>query len=657
MTGSVILEEGSHNALLEKENGFYRALVGAGQSSGGGLGLIDDEAVRQSGDTLSRESRTGTPSVGSEPMKIEEGEVEEEKENKFSLASLFGKNDTKEAAKEAEEKKILAERKSRVWTYTRPELGFIAFGATASAIKGSIMPLLSIFFTRMIVVWFDSDTSEMMRRSVEYSFFFYGIALVYMITEAVQKGLFEMVGERLTKRMRGDLFRAILRKDVTWFEDEENSAGVLASRLSTDVKLVRLVAGQSVAATLETCSALLTGTIIAAVASWQVFLVMLALVPLLGITEALQFTAMQSSEGKIREELSDSTSKLHEMIAGIREVQAFSLQRVGIDNIEKRIKDTIIPVSSRAAIAKGVTMGIINAAQFFVYALAFWAGGKLISSGKVEFDDFLQALWAMAFAGSGLGQAALFAGDAAKAAAAVTAVFKTLDYIPTIDSEPWENNGAADKDTLEPKVRQISNETLKDGQGELSQVNFAYPTRKGAKIFDQIDLTIPSGRVVALVGASGSGKSTVVQLLLRFYDPISYKEGVDGDDLVDVLVDDGNLKTTDGVVKLDGVDIREKDLRWLRSNMGYVGQEPVLFNDTGEYFYAFCGTRILILAVLAVYNNIAMGKQGCTRAEVEAAARSANAYDFIVRLEDGFDTMVGQGGGKVSGGQKQRIGK
>lgn len=111
----------------------------------------------------------------------------------------------------------------------------------------------------------------------------------------------------------------------------------------------------------------------------------------------------------------------------------------------------------------------------------------------------------MAFAASGLGQAALFAGDAAKAAAAVSSIFATLDHVPAIDSSPWENNGYADMKTAKAAVRDIPNSTLKEGMAELSKVNFAYPTRKTARIFNEIDLQIPAGKVVALVGSSGSG--------------------------------------------------------------------------------------------------------------------------------------------------------
>merc|ERR1712113_1190146 len=200
-----------------------------------------------------------------------------------------------------------------------------------------------------------------------------------------------------------------------------------------------------------------------------------------------------------------------------------------------------------------------------------------------------------------------------------------------IRSEPWENRGLANRKTEKSTVRALPDGTLERGTANLSGVNFAYPTRKAAKIFDEIDLDIPSGKVVALVGSSGSGKSSVIQLLERFYDPISYKEEKNDGKTEFVVVKEGN-----GVVSIDGEDMKKSDCRWLRSNFGLVGQEPVLFNDT-------------------VYNNIALGKEGCTRAEIEEAARSSNAYDFIMKLQDGFDTMVGNAGSKVSGGQKQRI--
>ena len=415
-TGSVILEQGNHEELMKLEKGFYRALVGAGEKSSG---LVDDT------DTALETRGTGSEAVtlqdkvdaAMEKQSTAASAAESEDETKARggpLSRIFGKKDAEQSAKEAEEKKKLAKDKARVWTYTRPELRWIVFGSSASILKGTILPLLSIVFTRMIVVWYSSDTDYMVDQSLTYSYVFYGLAVLCMLFEGVQKGVFEMVGERLTKRLRGDLFRSILRKDVAWFDEDANAIGVLASRLSTDVKFVRLVAGQSIASTLESMSGLATGFIIAAVATWQMFLVMLAMVPALGVSEALQFVAMKSSEGVIREQLSQSTDKLHETVSAIREVQSFSLQRIVIDDIEERINETISPASRKAAVVKGTMMGMIQLITFLVYAFAFWVGGKLVDGGSITFEDFNQALWAMAFAASGLGQAALFAGDVAK---------------------------------------------------------------------------------------------------------------------------------------------------------------------------------------------------------------------------------------------------
>lgn len=237
----------------------------------------------------------------------------------------------------------------------------------------------------------------------------------------------------------------------------------------------------------------------------------------------------------------------------------------------------------------------------------------------------------MAFAASGLGQTAIFAGDAAKASSAVKSIFQMLDNVSDIDSQPWENKGLADRKKGGASERKLQKGTLSNGDVNLEKVNFAYPTRKAAKVFDEIDLEIPAGKVVALVGSSGSGKSTVVQLLERFYDPISYKEE-EGPEGTFFKKEEDN-----GYMKVGGEKLTDLDCRFVRKNMGLVGQEPVLFNDT-------------------VYNNIALGKsEGCTREEVEDAARRANAYDFIMELEEGFDTIVGNAGGMVSGGQKQRI--
>ena len=411
-------------------------------------------------------------------------------------------------------------------------------------------------------------------------------------------------------------------------------------------RYVRYISGQSVGATLETVSAMTTGVVISCLASWEIFLVMIAMVPLLGVTEVFQWMAIKGSSGIIKKEMEKSQALLGETVNGIREVQAFALEKNVSGDINKSIEDTVAVASLKAAISKGVMMGMIQLIQFTVYAFAFWIGGQLIVAGKIEFANFNEALWAMAFAASGLGQAAMFAGDAAKASNAVKSIFTTLDRIPEIDSKPWDNNGLADGASGEPTERAIStsppgavSEEKHKGEFDLEQVNFAYPTRRAAKVFDSLTLKIPAGKSVALVGSSGSGKSTVVQLLERFYDPIVYKagqgEGEAGVYEMEIVVD-GETGGA-GEIKMDGEATKLLDPRWMRENMGLVGQEPVLFNDS-------------------IFNNIALGvRGGASKEAVVEAAKLANAHDFIMKLDEGYETNVGSAGGKVSGGQKQRI--
>ena len=198
---------------------------------------------------------------------------------------------------------------------------------------------------------------------------------------------------------------------------------------------------------------------------------------------------------------------------------------------------------------------------------------------------------------TGLGQVVGSATDFKEAADAASSLFSRLNRLSKLD--PVDSNGK----TL-PSV---------DGTIEIVKVVFAYPTRLDHQICKGYSLKIPAGSVCALCGPSGSGKSTIIQLLERFYDPQS------------------------GTVLLDGVDIKTLNIRWLRMQLGLVGQEPVLFVGT-------------------VAENIAYGKEGATQVEVEEAATMANAHDFITSsLPSGYGTQVGQGGGKLSGGQKQRV--
>jgi ATP-binding cassette subfamily B (MDR/TAP) protein 1 len=252
-------------------------------------------------------------------------------------------------------------------------------------------------------------------------------------------------------------------------------------------------------------------------------------------------------------------------------------------------------LGKKRAFKSGLGYGISQATQLIIYAVAFYVGGRLIDCCDLTFSDMFQVLMAIMMAFTGMGSNP--APDVMKVKNAISKVFKIIDTKSNIDSE--DASGATP--------------ALVKGKCDFHEVDFAYPSRKEKQIFEKFNLNIESGSTIGFVGASGGGKSTVINFLERFYDPDS------------------------GSVTLDGTDVRDVNLMWLRKQIGYVGQEPVLFRGT-------------------ILENIGNGLENTlTQEEVESVCKSANAHDFIMSLPDQYNTEVGGKGKSLSGGQKQRI--
>jgi ATP-binding cassette subfamily B (MDR/TAP) protein 1 len=242
----------------------------------------------------------------------------------------------------------------------------------------------------------------------------------------------------------------------------------------------------------------------------------------------------------------------------------------------------------------GFTYGISQFFLFSSYALGLWYGAQLVKNGEAKFKEVITVFMVLIIAAFAIAETLSLAPDLIKGGQALTSVFHVLDRVTRID---------ADEGEVVQRIR---------GEIELKHVAFAYPTRPDAVIFTDLSLRVRAGRSLALVGASGSGKSSVVALLERFYDPVS------------------------GRVLVDGKDIRKLNLKRLRRGIALVSQEPALFATT-------------------IYENILYGRDDATEQEVHAAAMAANAHHFISALPDGYNTQVGERGVQLSGGQKQRV--
>jgi ATP-binding cassette subfamily B (MDR/TAP) protein 1 len=299
-------------------------------------------------------------------------------------------------------------------------------------------------------------------------------------------------------------------------------------------------------------------------------------------------------------------------------------------------------------IVGGVAYGVSQAAPFFTYALLFWYGSTLIEKGELTVVQVLSAVMCLMIGALGLGDALRGWGDQQLGIQAAHRMFQTIDEGATSPIDGLSATGQ------QPQGRAL-------GRLVLTKVDFCYPTRPDVQICKHLSLTIEPGETVAFVGPSGSGKSTIINLLLRFYDPLS------------------------GTVSLDGVDIKDLNVRWLRSQIGYVGQEPVLFSGTvaaniakgrvaqdqpliplaeavRESWGEECCAAYLRASQYGAVQpsacdaemDVEMGPLGEDQDILEAALAS-NANDFIRSFPKGYDTEVGEGSSMVSGGQKQRI--
>jgi len=287
-------------------------------------------------------------------------------------------------------------------------------------------------------------------------------------------------------------------------------------------------------------------------------------------------------------------------VRGIRTVAAFNLQPA-VRDLYAAALDQAQRRRDRATVIAGLVFGFAQSMMFLMYAFLFWLGAKLIASGDITFVELMTAMFAIILASFGLGQTAGDAADQSDCADAAARVFALMAEAEALELDPYSSAGAR------PAADKVA------GALGFRGLRFAYPTRPGQPVFrGDFSLEVGAGQTVALVGPSGNGKSTVMALLLRFYSPQA------------------------GTISLDGKDIRDLNLAWLRTQVGYVGQEPVLFAGT-------------------IKDNILYGRPDAGNEAMLEAARAAHAHDFISAFERGYDTDVGEQSALLSGGQKQRV--
>lgn len=396
-----------------RENGLYKALVGPKATEVVASDDGDDSATIAS-----------PAAVAADPVELDELAVSKPRGESGASESIENVAVEKAPAVDDDNKKEMSKGEEtkpeeyevdtmRILKYNEPEYPIMVLGTLAAMGNGATMPCLAIAFAEMMTVFYKFDTAELRSGALNWSYFFYAIAAFQFVVHMLQDYTFSVAGERLATRLRVDLFKAILRQDIGWFEKAENALGVLTSCLAADVKLIRLASGQSFAGYLQVISALLTGLIIAFNASWQTALVCFAVTPLMSVSEYFQNEGIKTGDGQSRSKMDNAVAVMNEMITGIREVQAFSMEGEVVSIVDSEMVE-YLTLSSDAVNSRATAQAFTQLIQMWTYALLFFIGGLFIENKVVEFDKFNEALWALMFAASGLGQAMSFLGDQAK---------------------------------------------------------------------------------------------------------------------------------------------------------------------------------------------------------------------------------------------------
>ncbi|KAG6395999.1 hypothetical protein SASPL_142133 [Salvia splendens] len=580
-----VMEIGSHEDLIEDEHGLYTSLVRLQQTERddhhhpaiipastmpGSITISNNDIYNTSSRRLSLASRT---SSANSVAPTRPHQVDERREQLFRPPSF---------------KRLLA--------MNLPEWRQATMGCIGAILFGAIQPLYAFAMGSMISVYFEKDHREIKRQTKIYALCFVSLAVFSMLVNILQHYNFAAMGEHLTKRIRERMLSKILTFEIGWFDQDENATGAVCSRLAKDANVVRSLVGDRMALLIQTFSAVTIAFTMGLAVAWKLALVMIAVQPLIIICYYLKRVLLKNMSKQAIKAQEESSKLAAEAVSNLRTVAAFSSQARILKMLEHAQRGPR-KESIRQSWFAGIGLGTSQSLMTCTWALDFWYGGKLIDEGFISAKALFQTFMILVSTGRVIADAGTMTNDLAKGADAVGSVFTVLDRYSLIEPE--------DPDGLNPGKL--------IGRVEIEDVDFAYPARPDTMIFRGFSLSIEAGRSTALVGQSGSGKSTIIGLIERFYDPIS------------------------GVVKIDGRDIKTYDLRSLRKHVALVSQEPTLFAGT-------------------IRQNITYGAdEGVGEAEVVEAAKAANAHDFIAGLKDGYETFCGDRGLQLSGGQKQRI--
>lgn len=476
-----------------------------------------------------------------------------------------------------------------LWPFMRPYGWMMALAITALVITACMSLVLPLAVRRVV------DNFEISDPGLLDGYFAaaLGIAALLAVGTALRYYFVTRLGERVVADIRVAVFDRMIGMSPSFFE--KIMTGEVLSRITTDTTLILSVIGSSVSIALRNALILVGGIGLMLFTSVKMSLMVLWPIPLIIFPIIILGRKVRRLSKENQDWIAQSSGDASEQLLSAQTVQAFTHEHVSRSNFEHVTEQSFIAARRRIA-TRAILTAIVIFMAFSAIVGFLWMGASDVRAGVITVGELVQFM--------------IYTIMVAGAVAALTEIWSELQRAAGATERLVELLNTTD--AVSDPVKPLPAPTNRQGEIAFEDVGFSYPARPGVQALNGVSFTVARGETVALVGPSGAGKTTIIQLLLRFYDPSS------------------------GRITLDGDDLRDLTRADFRRHMALVPQDPVIFAASAR-------------------ENIRFGRPDATDAEVEAAARAAAAHDFLAALPEGYDSYVGERGVMLSGGQKQRI--
>ncbi len=424
--------------------------------------------------------------------------------------------------------------------------------------------------------------------------FFMLLAVIILLACASYSRFFlvSWLGEKVVADIRSDIYRHLISMDISYFE--KTRTGELLSRLTTDTTLLQTVIGGSIPVAIRNSLMFFGGFSLLFITSAKLTSYLFLVVPIVVIPIILLGKKVRSLGRESQEKVADISAHAEESLNSIRTLQSLTLEEYEKQNFNLHVEEALQAANSRIR-ARAFLTALVILLVFGAIITVLWLGGHDVLNGSISGGQLSEFVFYSVVVAGAVGAISEVVVDLQRAAGAGERLSELITIHPEITSP-----------------NDVGQLVINEANIDFEKVTFFYPTRIDKPAIENFSLSVEAGQTIALVGQSGAGKTTLFQLLLRFYDPSS------------------------GRIRLNGLDIKDIPLNRLRSAIGIVPQDPVIFS-------------------ISARENIRLGNIDATDEQIEAAAKAASALEFLEKLPKGLDTYLGEKGVQLSGGQRQRI--